>query len=131
MAKIKVVDQAVVLTSELTNGQLEKASKFFPEALKLIKEDKKGNEYEVGAIIVGKEGQISSYGVVFPKGAKDEKAAVTVTIPKMDKEAAKKNVKETFGKALMLVTDIENQYKANEEKFDKAYEELDKAIDVE
>ena len=49
----------------------------------------------------------------------------------MDKEAAKKNVKETFGKALMLVTDIENQYKANEEKFDKAYEELDKAIDVE
>lgn len=131
MAKIKVVDQAVVLTSELTNGQLEKASKFFPEALKLIKEDKKGNEYEVGAIIVGKEGQISSYGVVFPKGAKDEKAAVTVTIPKMDKDAAKKNVKETFGKALMLVTDIENQYKANEEKFDKAYEELDNAIDVE
>lgn len=131
MAKIVVKDQAVVLTSELTNGQLEKAQKFFKDALVLKKENKKGDEVTFGVIVYGGSPELTSYGAIFPKGAKEDKAALTLMVPKTAKKDIKTAVKETFGEGLRVVQAIEKQYKTREKVYEDAFAKLDEDITVE
>ena len=133
MAQLKSVDTAVVITSELTNEQIAKAKKFFPEALTLKQKDEEGKSHLIFAVDNGEEGVITSRGIVFPatSATKDEKASVTVNIPKMTKSKRTEYIKENYGKALMRLQALENNYKALAEAFDKEYASLDKNIVVE
>ena len=132
MAKIKVVDQAVVLTSALTNEELAKAQKYFPQALVLTDKDEDGKNvvtYAVGQ--TSGEGSIGKYGIEFPKGAAAEKASVTILIPKMGKKEKETFVKDEFGKALQNLITIENGYAASKSAYDAEYAEISKNVVVE
>ena len=132
MAKIKVVDQAVVLTSALTNEELAKAKKYFPQALVLIDKDEDGKNvitYAIGQTYG--DGSISKYGIEFPKGVAEEKASLTVLIPKMDKKKKEEFVKDEFGKALQNLIKIENGYAASKSAYDAEYAEISKNVVVE
>ena len=131
MAKIKVVDQAVVLTSELTNEELERAKKYFPQALVLTGKDEDGKNvvtYAVG--VTSGEGSIGKYGVEFKKGEAGEKASVTVLIPKMAKKAKETYVKDTFGKTLQNLIKIEEGYAASKTAYDAEYAAISKNVVV-
>ena len=132
MAKIKVVDQAVVLTSALTNEELTKAQKYFPQALVLTDKDEDGKNvvtYAVGQTC--DDGSIGKYGIEFPKGVAAEKASVTILIPKMGKKEKEAFVKDEFGKALQNLTTIEAGYAPSKAAYDAAYTEISKNVVVE
>lgn len=133
MAKIKVVDQAVVITSSLTNKELTRAQKYFPEALILKEKNEDGKLVPVFAIEPAEIPYVGKSGIVFPvtKGTSEEYASVTVTIPKQSKTARTEYVKDNYGKVLMNLNKLESAYKAQADAFDKEYAEISKNIDVE
>lgn len=131
MAKIKVVDQAVVLTSELTNEELERAKKYFPQALVLTGKDEDGKNVVTFAIgVTSGEGSIGKYGVEFKKGAAAEKASVTILIPKMGKKEKETFVKDEYGKALQNLIKIEEGYAASKTAYDAEYAAISKNVVV-
>ena len=131
MAKIKSVDQAVVITSSLTNEQLSRASKYYPEALVLKKKNENDKLVPVFAIAQGSElNPVTKAGISFPKGEPKEHASVTLTIPKLSKAKRVEYVKDEFGKILMNLIEIEKNYDDNQKAFDKEYAELDKNINI-
>lgn len=133
MAQLKSVDTAVVITSELTNEQIAKAKKYFPDALLLKEKDEEGKSHLVFAIDNGDEGTVTARGIVFPSTAatKDEKASVTINIPKLTKAKRAEYVKDNFGKALMRLNQVEANFKEQADSFDKEYANLDKSIVIE
>jgi hypothetical protein len=132
MAKIKSVDQAVVIESTLTNEQLEKASKYFPEALELTKKNDDGKTVPYFVVNYGDaKGDIGKYGVSFPKGPKAEKASVTVQIAKLEKSKRVTFIKDEYGKVLININAVEKQYADAEKKFDTEYKALENDIVVE
>lgn len=131
MAKIKAVDQAVVITSTLTNEEVAKATQYFPEALVLKEKNEDGKMKPIFAIDLGFEPVATKHGIVFVKGEKTEKASVTLQIPKLSKSKRVEFVKDNYGTCLMNLNKLEAQYAEQAKAFDKAYAELDKDIDVE
>ena len=131
MAKIKSIDQAVVVTSELTNEQLAKASKYFPEVLTLKEKNDDGKLVPVFAVGISDKGSITRSGIEFPKGPKADKASVTVNIPKMEKAKRVELIKDAYGLVLVRLNQIEKAYADAEKSFDEQYKSLDKDIVVE
>ena len=132
MAKIKAVDQAVVITSSLTNEQLSRAVKYFPEALILKRKNEEGKNVPVFAIGQGSElNPVTKSGISFPNGEKNEQASVTLTIPKLSKAKRTEYIKDNYGKILMNLTELEKAYEEKDKAFTKEYAELDKNIDIE
>ena len=133
MAKIKSIDQAVVITSELTNEQLVKAQKYFPEILTVKEKNEDGKSTPVFAVAPNgsTEGAVTRNGIQFPKGVGSENAAVTINIPKMSKEKRTEFVKNEFGKVFVYLTSIEKAYADANKAFDEQYKALDKDIIVE
>lgn len=135
MANIKVVDQAVVLTTELTNEQIARAEKYFPEALELANTNKDG-EREVYFVVKSTYNaapvvEASKFGVEFPYASKEDKARVTYVIPKLAKEKVTTYVKDRFGVILRNLLLVEAQFKAMQDEFDKAYKALEANITIE
>ena len=131
MAKIRAIDQAVVITSSLTNEQISKAVKYFPEVLTLKAENDDDKLVPVFAVSQGTKGDVSKFGITFPKGEKNEQASLTVSIDKMSKAKRAEFVKDSFGKVLVNLNKIEEQYTAAEKAWDEQYKSLDKDIVVE
>lgn len=131
MAKIKSVDQAVVIESTLTNEQLEKASKYFPEALALTKKDESGKALLYFQVIYGGSAEAGKYGISFPKGPKGEKASVTIKIDKLEKSKRLAFIKDEFGKVLINLNAVEKQYADVEKSFDTEYKALENDIVIE
>ena len=132
MAKIRAIDQAVVITSELTNEQLEKAVKYFPEVLTVKEKNEDGKSVPVFAVNTTKSaGSVNKYGMSFPVGCKSEKASITITIDKMSKEKRLEFVKDTLGKPLTYLQAIETAYADAEKAFADTYKKLEASIVVE
>ena len=132
MAKIKVVDQAVVITSSLTNGEISKAVRFFPDALVLKEKNEDGKLVPVFAVTMSKNSaEVSRNGICFPEGAKEDKAAVTITIPKTTKDKKMEIIKDYYGKTLMRLNELEKAFGAQNDKFDAEYKKLEESIEIE
>lgn len=133
MAKITVKDQAVVIESSLTNEQLVRAEKYFPEVLVLTKKDEEDKTVPYFAIATtsGETGAVSKSGIEFVKGCKDEQAQVTVQIKKMCKKDKTGYIKDTYGPILRNLQLVEQNYDKASKEFDKEYAELDKNIVIE
>ena len=132
MAKIKAVDQAVVITSSLTNEQIARAEKYFPEALEVKEKDENGKSRPVFCVASG-EACVTTRGIQFPSttATKKEFASVTVQIPKFSKEKRVEYVKDNFGPVLVKLNVVEKQYADRENAFNKEYANLDKDIEIE
>jgi hypothetical protein len=131
MAKIRAIDQAVVITSELTNEQLAKAVKYFPEALTLKAKNDDDKLVPVFVVTTGSKGDVSKYGLTFPTGPKAEKASLTISIDKMSKDKRVEFIKDSLGNVLVNLKKIEEAYANAEKAFDETYKSLDKDIVVE
>ena len=131
MAKIVVKDQAVVIESTLTNSQLTRAEKYFPEVLVLSRKDEEENKtvpyFAIGTTNAS-EGSVAKSGIEFVVGEKEDNAQVTITIGKMSKGKKTEYVKDNFGPILRNLQLIEKAYAEVASKFDKEYAELDKNI---
>lgn len=130
MANIRAIDQAVVITSELTNEQLERAVKYFPDVLTLKTKNDDGKVVPVFVVEVG-TASLGKYGITFPKGPKAEKASLTISIDKMSKDKRVEYIKDNFGKILSNLMAVEKAYGDAEKSFEEQYKALDKNIVVE
>ena len=131
MAKIRAIDQAVVITSSLTNEQLSKAVKYFPEVLTLKAKNDEDKLVPVFAVSQGTKGDVGKFGITFPKGEKNELASLTVSIDKMSTAKRTEFVKDSFGKILVNLKKVEEQYESANKAWDEQYKSLDKDIVVE
>lgn len=95
MAKITVVGEAVVVTSEVKLEDIEKVGQYRPDALILYEGDEK-NKQPIFRVGVSKCtcGRLNSVGAEFGSVAKDGsgKATITMVLPKMDENDDPKEV---------------------------------------
>lgn len=106
MAKLNVIDNAVVITSTVKTEDWEKTAKFCPEALVLKDED--GNPiFKVG---VG-TGNANEYGVSFNGTARDGSGLATLTMgicgEAKTAEEVKEYLAEEYGTILVRLKEIE------------------------
>lgn len=106
MAKAKVLDDKVVITSEvLTNENIEKASILKPSVLILKDEEADRVLYEIAT---GECNSITTYGAIF----KDGKAIAGLTVNADTEEAKKNKMKNIITSILVKINAIEEQVKS-------------------
>lgn len=125
--KIKIAGNAIVLTSALKFETIQKMEKYNKNALCLV-EVKNDEENEIFRIGTGKSSSISKYGVTFMEANKDGYAVATILLPEgiADK---KTYIKDNFGTALLLLSDLEDAVKTSCAAFEAAYAKLDTEIE--
>lgn len=113
--KITLVQDAIIVVSDLTKEQFCKAKKFCPEALTLYKknEDTKTKE-PVCAIMVGEDGSMNANGVIFDSVTDEGKLCLTLagaTGMCADITAAEKQkiVAEEYSSLILNVNELEAQ----------------------
>lgn len=79
-ATIRIVGNALVLTSKLKLNEIKTIEKYIPKAL-TIKEYSGDEEIEIFKLATGKVADISNYGIVFNSANKDGFAQITTLIP--------------------------------------------------
>jgi len=102
---IKAIGTAVVITSEITKEQIQQAKNFLPEALYLMDE----NKVPSFVIDVASKGSISKFGINFDSFDENEKAQVTLPMPKSSVAKRKVYIKEQYGMALVNLKKLETQ----------------------
>ena len=103
MAKAKVLDDKVVITSEvLTNENIERVSILKPSVLILKDEEADKVLYEIGT---GDCNSITAYGAIF----KDGKAIAGLTVDADTEEARKNKMKTIITSILVKINAIEEQ----------------------
>lgn len=106
MAKINVLGDAVVITSDLKAEDITLAAKYNPKALTLVDED--GDPYF--GIAVSNKSSINAFGISFNGVARDGsgKATVTIGYNGSDKpDEIKEDLADKFGIALANLNKIE------------------------
>jgi len=105
MAKAKVLDDKVVITSDvLTNENIERVSILKPSVLILKDEEADKVLYEIAT---GDCNSITSYGAIF----KDGKAIAGITVDADTEEAKKNKMKNIITSILVKINAIEEQVK--------------------
>ena len=106
MAKVKVVGQAIVITSELKLDDIKTVAKYRPQALTLYEGE--GDEKEpVFCLGVG-EDSINKFGASFNKETRDEsKKAIMTIVHEYQGEDIKGFVADNLGAALMNLKKLE------------------------
>lgn len=105
MAKAKVLDDKVVITSEvLTNENIERVSILKPSVLILKDEEADKVLYEIATDDCN---SITNYGAIF----KDGKAIAGLTVDAADEEAKKNKMKNIITSILVKINAIEEQVK--------------------
>lgn len=103
MAKAKVLDDKVVITSDvLTNENIERVSILKPSVLVLKDEETNTTLYEVA---MGEFNSITSYGAIFNDG----KAIAGITVDADTEEARKNKMKAIITSILVKINAIEGQ----------------------
>lgn len=103
MAKAKVLDDKVVITSEvLTNENIERANILKPSVLILKDEEADKVLYEVAT---GDCNSITNYGAIF----KDGKAIAGLSVDAEDEETKKNKMKTIITSILVKINAIEDQ----------------------
>ena len=105
MAKIKIIGDAMVVTSALKLEGLKKLDKFRAEALTIP--DEEGNS--IFAISIGKNANFSKYGATFTGENADGFATTTIALPTGIDNAEKRTyVRDTYGEALLNLISFES-----------------------
>jgi len=105
MAKAKVLDDKVVITSDvLTNENIERVSILKPSVLILKDEEADRILYEIAT---GECNSITTYGAIF----KDGKAIAGITVSADNEEAKKEKMKNIITSILVKINAIEEQVK--------------------
>lgn len=103
MAKAKVLDDKVVITSEvLTNENIERVSILKPSVLVLKDEEADKVLYEIAT---GDCNSITNYGAIF----KDGKAIAGLSVDANDEETRKNKMKTIITSILVKINAIEEQ----------------------
>ena len=123
--EIKVVGQAVVVTSSIKKADLEKAQQLEPELTILYDEEK--NPLFAATFYKKERANIGSYGIEFNTKNADGFCQATVLVPEgvvPDKRIAW--LKDTYGQALARLVKLEAQFT---EKFKAATAAIDAAFE--
>lgn len=130
MAKINVVGDALVITSEIEMESLKLMESRNPGALVMKEKDEDGNRHEVFRISSGGAASLGKWGATFNSVSRDggTKAAMTLCLPAGIKDP-KAYVAETYGTALHKLHKIEKEVAKNVEEFNKLEKEImDKVV---
>ena len=124
--RIRIIGNALVLTSKLKFETIQKMEKYNRNALCLI-EVKNDEETEIFRIGTGKVSAISKYGITFMEADKDGFATATVLFPEgvADK---REFIQDNFATALFMLNDLEDAVNTACAELEAAYEALDKEI---
>ena len=113
MAKAKVLDDKVVITSEvLTNENIERVNILKPSVLILKDEESDKVLYEIA---IGDCNSITTYGAIF----KDGKAIAGLAVDADTEEAKKAKMKTIITSILVKINAIEDQVKEYVESADE------------
>jgi uroporphyrinogen-III synthase len=101
---VKIVAQALVITSILALDTIQKAAKLLPSAL-ILKDEDKQPLFAIGA---GAAGSISSAGVTYNSTSADGKAQATIMLPNgIAADKREDYVRDNFGASLVLLARAE------------------------
>lgn len=124
MKKIKVVNNAVTVTSDLSLENIRTLMQYAPEALKITQKNKKDEEVEVFAISTTMtEPSINEFGINFTQETENNHATITALFPDYINTEEDKNqfLKDHFFEVTKNLFTIEKQAK-------KALNTLDKEL---
>lgn len=110
MAKITIVGQAIVVTSNMKFEDIELIKKYRPSALTLYKGEGQEKEpvFKIGTAPFG-AGNISKYGVEFDSATRDERKLASLTeVLTRDVEDLKAYVSDTYGPAILYLNEMED-----------------------
>lgn len=105
---IKIVGQALVITSSLKRDDIETLAKYNPKALRLV-EKQKDSDVEKFRVSVGEGNSISRCGISFGNVTADGLAQCSVLLPNMEADKRADFVKNELGMALYSLSQIETQ----------------------
>lgn len=128
--RVRIVGNAVIITSKIKFEDIKKLEKYNPDALALCTKDDNGDVVEVFRVATGKVGNINKYGATFATADKNGFATVTTLIPEKIKDK-REFVKDNFGPILFILKKFEEHVTETVEEFDKAYAALDDEIEEE
>lgn len=129
MANVKVVGDALVITSALTLEDYKMLERYRKSALVLMGgEDKKEQIYRAST---GEEGSFDKYGVIFNGETRDDDklATATVLIDKIDGDV-KEYVVNEFGERIMKLNQLEKTLPEVIEEIKKERETVKGSISI-
>ena len=128
MAKVKILGNAVVITSELTTEQLGTVKKFTKDGLKL--KDEKGNETFTIAYTPGKSA-ISDYGINYGEENTEGYAQATLMLDESIKAEDRMNVVlDNYAIAIGNLTTLESYVREAYASINKTVVEIKDSIEI-
>ena len=124
MKKIKVVNNTITITSDLSLEEIAILMQYAPNALKITQKDKKDEEIEVFAISTAiAEPSINAFGITFTQETENHHATITALFPDFINTEEEKNqfLKNQFFEITKNLITIEKQAK-------KAIDTLEKEL---
>lgn len=109
MANIKILGDAVVITSAVKFEDIRTIEKYNKDALTL-KVEEEGKMIPVFGVATGKTGEINQYGATFASATRDEDgfATITICIKDLGEDVNVKDwVADKFGKAILNLNKVE------------------------
>lgn len=122
--RIKVLENEVLLVSDLSYKQYTTISRYNPDVFKLKDE----NNEDVFRVYMGEKGSVSNYGIVFDLNKASEKAVVTLPFDK-DEEVTTESIVLHYGKVISNFKKIEKQIEEVTGVIDSEIEELKDEIE--
>ena len=126
---IKIVGNAMVLTSKLKLATIKKMEKYNNKALCLI-EVNGDEENEIFRIMSGKLSSIATHGIVFAEEDKAGNAVATILFP-TGVENKKEYIKDNFATVLFMLKDLEAAIETSCAELEAAFAKLDEEIEEE
>ena len=127
--RVKIVGNALVLTSTLKFETIQKMEKYNRDAL-CLSTFKNDEEIEIFRIGTGKTSSINKYGITFMEANKNGLATATVLLPE-GVTNKREYIKDNFATALFMLSDVEKIVNTACAELEAAYAELDKVIEEE
>lgn len=126
MANIKLLGDAVVITSAIELKKLNLVKKYEPKALVLMEE-----KNEIFRVTTGANASISKSGVCFNSADNEGMASMTLTLPaNMATEAKIEYVKEQYGYGLLALNSMEATIFNAADKVAGEFEAMESTIQV-
>ena len=112
MANVRILGDAVVLTSDLKLDDLKLVQKMRPKALSLFEEDESGKLVPYFKVGIGdgevRNSDVNDYGIIFRKASRDEGLAQVTFKAPVGEGDIKEMVAEAIGTPLAHLITLEN-----------------------